>query len=76
MLTGWLGGGAELAAGVSGYDRAALDRAAAELAQAFDREPVDGSYTLSREGLFATKPADGQRLDQKELAEIFDEAMK
>ena len=72
MLTGWLGGGAELAAGVSGYDRAALDRAAAELAQAFDREPVDGSYTLSREGLFATKPADGQRLDQKELAEVLE----
>ena len=33
---------------------------------------MDGSYTLSREGLFATKPADGQRLDQKELAEVLE----
>ena len=69
MLTGWLGADKELEAGVSGNDEAALRRAAEEMAQAFDREPVDGSYELSRAGLYATKPADGQRLDQAELVE-------
>ncbi len=69
MLWGRLGGKTSVEAVVSGYDEAILRRTAAELAQAFDREPVHGSYELSREGLFATKPAAGQRLDQEELVE-------
>ena len=67
MLWGRLGGRTDVEAAVSGYDEAILRRTAAELAQDFDREPVHGSYELSREGLFATKPAAGQRLDQEGL---------
>lgn len=69
MLKGRLGGSTAVDAAVSGYDPAALRRAARTMAEAFDRQPVDGSYELSRDGLYATKPADGQRLIQEELVE-------
>lgn len=73
MLKGRLGGATDVDAAVSGYDPAALRRAAQTMAAAFDRQPVDGSYELSRDGLYATKPADGQRLVQEELVEVLEE---
>ena len=73
MLKGRLGAGTELEPRISGYDQSALRRVSAEAAALFDREPVNGSYSLSREGLFATKPADGQRIVQEELVEVLSE---
>lgn len=73
MLKGRLGTGTDLEPRISGYDESALRRVSAEAASAFDREPVDGSYNLSRDGLFATKPADGQRIIQEELVEVLSE---
>ena len=42
------------------YDDAVLRSAAAELAENFDQAPVDGSYELASDGVYATKPADGR----------------
>ena len=67
MLRGRTGGRTELEPQISAYDKEKLQSAARQLAEQFDREPVDGSYELSREGLFATKHADGQALDQAGL---------
>ena len=46
-----------------------LDAAVASLAREFDREPLNGSWDVSREGLFATKNQDGRALDQDALRE-------
>ncbi len=67
MVKGLMGGENDVSVIVAGYDNALLRRTAASLAADFDRDPIDGSYELSREGLFATKPADGQKLDQAGL---------
>ena len=67
MLRGRTGGKTELEPEISGYDSGKLRSIASQLAQQFDQEPVDGSYELSREGLFATKHVDGQALDQDGL---------
>ena len=69
MLKGRLGGATKVEAEVSAFDPAILRRTAQELAADFDRQSIDGSYQLSREGLYATKPAPGQRLDQEGLVE-------
>lgn len=69
MLQGKLGAEIQLEPSVSSYDNAALAEAAAQAAAVFDRSPVDGSYELTREGLFATKPADGRALDQGGLVQ-------
>lgn len=69
MLRGKLGGKTELTPAVSPYDMGQLRRFAAQLAQGFDRAPVDGSYELNRDGLFATKPLDGRVLDQEGLVQ-------
>ncbi|MBD5130454.1 MAG: hypothetical protein HDT43_11140 [Ruminococcaceae bacterium] len=66
MLTGHLGVRASTDIVVY-YDDGVLRAAAAEMAANFDREPVSGSYELTREGIYATKPADGRTLDQAAL---------
>jgi len=68
MLAGVLGGRAN-ADVVVHYDDSALQAAAAEMAAAFDREPVDSSYELTRDGLYASTPVDGRVLDQQALVQ-------
>ena len=75
---GFFGGGLYLVRGLLGaeidlapaivYDQEQLEAAVAEIAAGFDREPLDGSWELSREGLFATKHQDGRALDREALA--------
>ena len=77
-LPGWLKNGWTLARGLLGretaleptvyYNEDALRDAVAAMALQFDRSPRDGSYELSRDGLFATKEVDGRALDQDALA--------
>ena len=67
MLRGKMGGVTELEASATGYDRQALEAAAAELAASFDQEAADGGWELTADGLFAVKGVDGRRLDQKDL---------
>ncbi len=69
MLRGRTGSKTEVEPEISGYDNGKLRSIAQDLAAQFDQEPVDGSYELSREGLFATKPADGKALDQDGLVQ-------
>ncbi len=47
-----------------------LGKAAKALAEKFDRKPLNGSWDVSREGLFATKEQDGRALDQAALREM------
>ncbi|MDE7220336.1 MAG: VanW family protein [Oscillospiraceae bacterium] len=49
------------------YDDAVLRRTAEEMSRIFDRDPVDGSYELTADGIYATKPAEGRALDQPGL---------
>ena len=67
MLRGKMGGVTELEASATGYDRQALETAAAELAASFDQEAADGGWELTEDGLFAVKGVDGRRLDQEDL---------
>lgn len=67
MARGALGGKTVLPLAVGGYDEAILRQTAAALAGRFDRAPVSGNYALTEEGLFATRAADGQTLDQAGL---------
>ena len=67
MLRGKMGGVTELEASATGYDRQALETAAAELAASFDQEAADGGWELTEDGLFAVKGVDGRRLDQADL---------
>lgn len=69
MVKGLMGGKNDVPVAVAGYDEALLRRTAASLATGFDQDPIDGSYELSREGLFATKSADGRKLDQAGLVQ-------
>ncbi len=66
MLSGWLGvhhsGDMEVF-----YDDNALRAAAEEMAAAFDQTQVDGSYELTKDGIYAVKPVEGRTLDQPEL---------
>ena len=66
MLCGWLGvhhsGDMEVF-----YDDNALRAAAEEMAAAFDQTQVDGSYELTKDGIYAVKPVEGRTLDQPEL---------
>ena len=74
---GWLKNGWTMFCGMAGvdvpmdltvyYDDNTLRAAAESLAAGFDRDPLDGSYELTADGLYATKPADGRALDQPEL---------
>ena len=66
MLRGLMGMDAPMELAVY-YDDAVLRSAAAELAESFDQTPVDGSYELASDGVYATKPADGRALDQPGL---------
>ena len=75
---GFFGGGLSLVRGLVGaeidlapailYDQETLEEAVAEIATGFDLAPLDGSWELSREGLFATKHQDGRALDREALA--------
>ena len=67
MLRGKMGGVTELEASATGYDRQALETAAAELAASFDQAAADGGWELTEDGLFAVKGVDGRRLDQADL---------
>lgn len=77
-ITGFFGGGIAMVRGLLGaateltpaivYDQEKLEAAVAEIAEGFDLAPLDGSWELTREGLFATKHQDGRALDQEALA--------
>ena len=58
MLRGLMGMDAPMELAVY-YDDAVLRSAAAELAESFDQAPVDGSYELASDGVYATKPTAG-----------------
>lgn len=49
------------------YNDDTLRAKAAEVASRFDQDLVDGTYELTEEGIYATKPAEGLVLDQPEL---------
>ena len=66
MVRGMLGSETVLTPAVT-YDQGALSAAVEEIAAGFDRAPLDASWELSREGLFATKHQDGRALDQEAL---------
>ena len=66
MVSGKLGGQAHTDVKVL-YDDAKLQAAVADIAAGFDREAVDSSYELTREGIYATRGIDGRRLDQAQL---------
>lgn len=68
MLRGLLGGETALEPRVY-YDEDRLSAAVEEMAGAFDQEPVDASYELTRDGLFATRERDGRALDREGLAQ-------
>ncbi len=52
------------------FDGDSLLRAAGEAAEAFDRAPLDGSCSLTEEGLFATRHRDGRALDREKLSQL------
>ncbi|MDE7260742.1 MAG: VanW family protein [Oscillospiraceae bacterium] len=66
MLSGALGSRADTNI-VIYYDNGTLQAAVEDMAAAFDREAVDGSYELTRDGVYATRPVDGRVLDQPSL---------
>ena len=67
LVRGMLGSVTELTPAIL-YDQEQLEAAVEEIAAGFDLAPMDGSWELSREGLFATKHQDGQALDREALA--------
>ena len=74
LKNGWTMLSGSLGAETSGdivvhYDEKALRRAAAEAASHFDQDQIDGSYELTEEGIYATKPAEGLVMDQEKLIE-------
>ena len=76
---GWFRNGWTMLAGSMGarnseslevhYDDPSLRRTAQEIAAAFDEDLMDGSYELTRDGIYATKPTEGRVLDQEALVE-------
>lgn len=78
---GWLMSGIAYGKGLLGMgediplmvdrDEGKLDAIVSELAAKVDRPAADGSYELTREGLFATKHQDGVTVDREALAELF-----
>lgn len=74
---GWLKNGWTMFCGLVGvdvpmdlavyYDDGTLRAAAEELAASFDQEQINGSYELTADGIYATKPAEGRSLDQPGL---------
>lgn len=73
MAKGLLGVTTELSPAIL-YDQEELERAVADIAGAFDLEPLDGSWELTRDGLFATKHQDGRALDREALAAAITES--
>ena len=76
-VLGWFKNGWTMLAGTLGkhangdievyYNDSVLQAEVAKMADAFDRSPVDSTYSLSREGVYATKSSDGRKLDQPGL---------
>ena len=74
---GWLKNGWTMFCGLVGvdvpmdlmvyYDDDTLRAKASELAASFDQTQVDGSYELTADGIYATRPAEGRTLDQPGL---------
>lgn len=74
---GWLKNGWTMFCGMVGvdvsmdlpiyYDDDTLRATASEMAALFDQEQVDGSYELTEDGIYATRPAEGRVLDQPGL---------
>ena len=56
------------------YDQEKLEDAVADIAAEFDLEPLDGSYEVTRDGLYATKQQDGRALDREALASAITES--
>ena len=73
MARGLLGISTELSPAIL-YDEDDLEDAVADIAAEFDLEPLDGSYELTRDGLFATKHQDGRALDREALAAAITES--
>lgn len=74
LKNGWTMLSGSLGAQTSGdivvhYDENALRRTAAKTAAHFDQSQIDGSYELTKEGIYATKPAEGLVMDQEKLIE-------
>lgn len=72
MFQGQTGGKNVLEPSASSYSREALQAAASQMAERFDRPPVDGSYELTPDGIFATKPSEGRALDQEGLVQALE----
>ncbi len=73
MVKGLLGVTTELSPAIQ-YDEKELKAAVADIAGEFDLEPLDGTWELTREGLFATKHQDGRALDREALAAAITES--
>ena len=73
IARGLLGVSTELSPAIL-YDQDKLNAAVAAIAGEFDLAPLDGSWELSREGLFATKHQDGRALDREALAAAITES--
>lgn len=73
MVKGLLGVTTELSPAIQ-YDEKDLEAAVADIAGEFDLEPLDGTWELTREGLFATKHQDGRALDREALAAAITES--
>ena len=73
MVKGLLGVTTELSPAIQ-YDEKELEAAVADIAGEFDLEPLDGTWELTREGLFATKHQDGRALDREALATAITES--
>ena len=73
MVKGLLGVTTELSPAIQ-YDEKELKAAVADIAGEFDLEPLDGTWELTREGLFATKHQDGRALDREALATAITES--
>ncbi|MDE7245856.1 MAG: VanW family protein [Oscillospiraceae bacterium] len=73
MLKGRSGAKTELEPVISDYNPSLLKGIAQEAAENFYQAPIDGSYELTPEGLFATRPKDGQMLNQEGLVTLLSE---
>ena len=57
------------------YSKTAVEQAAAQLKQDFDRAPVDASYALSETGVTVTVGRDGRSLNEAALAQMLEAAV-
>ena len=57
------------------YSKTAVEQAAAQLKQDFDRAPLDASYALSETGVTVTVGRDGRSLNEAALAQMLEAAV-